>query len=69
MPEGVVKGNGEYLCRGYQNGQKIRVELQAVAFQKQQAQNLWCERGSNDIGRKASITRNLGRVRHQSRLP
>ncbi len=66
---GAVKGNGEYLCQDYQNGQKICLELQAVAFQKQQAQSLWCERGSNDIGRKASITRNPGRVRHQSQLP
>ena len=69
MPEGVVKGNVEYLCQGRQNGQNIDVELRAVRVQKQQAQNLSCERGSNDIGRMASITHSLGRDRHQSQLP
>tara|TARA_B100000949_G_scaffold71910_1_gene64008 strand:- start:1863 stop:2072 length:210 start_codon:yes stop_codon:yes gene_type:complete len=69
MPEEAVKENVEYPCRGHQNGQRIRVEFQAEAVQKQQAQNLWYERGSNDIGRKANTTRNLGRGLHQHRLP
>ena len=65
----AVKWNVGYLCRGYQNWRKIRVELQVVMARIQQARNLWCERGNNDIGRKASITRSLGCGRHQHRLP
>lgn len=65
----AVKWNVGYLCRGYQNWRKIRVELQVVMARIQQARNLWCERGNNDIGRKANIIRSLGRGHLQNRLP
>jgi len=65
----AVKWNVGYLCRGYQNWRKIRVELQVVMARIQQARNLWCERGNNDIGRKANITHSLGCGRHQYLLP
>ena len=69
MPEGAEKGNGEYLCQGHQNGQRILEEEQAVAVEMQQAQNLSCERDNNGIGKKASITHSFGRGRQQYLLP
>ena len=68
MPVVAVKWNGEYLCQGHRNGQRILEEQQAVAVEMQQAQNLSCERDNNGIGKKASITHSLGHGRHQYRL-
>ena len=66
---GAERGNRAVPCPNCQSGRSSLEEYQAVAAETQQAQNLSCERDSNDIDRKASITRNLGCVRHQNRLP
>ena len=69
MPEGAVKEKVEYPCRGHQNGQRIRLGFLAGTVQMRQAQNLWCERGHNDIDRKASKVHNRHLGRRQNRLP